>query len=97
MRLKDRPRWAKAKIDRAVPIILISVATKVCLTERFALGNKVTTYRQNVPVMAITRGRIPSAFLMGSILIRNKIDINPRKQVVESFAIMTAASLHGSP
>ena len=37
---------------------------------------------------------MPLAFRMGSILIRNRIDINARKEVVEALASTVAASLH---
>ena len=82
------------KIDSAVPTMLIAAAKKVSFTERFALGNRVTKYRQKVPSMAVARGAMPVDFLIGSILMRNKIDINARKQVVEAFASAAAARFH---
>jgi hypothetical protein len=84
------------KIDSAVPTMLIAAAKKVSFTERFALGNRVTKYRQKVPTMAVARGAIPADFFMGSILIRNKTDINARKQVVEVFASTIATRCHPS-
>jgi hypothetical protein len=49
-----------------------------------------------VPVIAVTLGTIPLAFWIGSSLMRNSIDIKPRKQMMDELEITSARNLRNS-
>src|SRR4030095_13635563 len=83
MRLNERPKCQRTNTETAVPTSLSKLAMSVWVIERFARGKKVTRVIKKVPAIAITRGKIPFAFLMGSSLTRNKTDCRPKKQRVE--------------
>jgi hypothetical protein len=63
---------------------------------RLERGKKVTSDMKNVPAIAVTLGTIPLAFSIGSSLMRNRIDINPRKQMMDDLETTSARNLRNS-
>jgi hypothetical protein len=66
----------------------------ICVVERFARGKRVTSATKKVPVIASTRGKILLALSTGSSLMKNKIVIKARKQIVEHLDTASTANFH---
>ena len=65
-------------------MMLILVATKLCASDSWALGNIVNKATRKVPTIAITLGNKFLAFSTGSSLIKNKIVIKNMKPTVDT-------------
>ncbi len=94
MILNERPRCARTNTEMPVPTRLSKPAITVGVIERLARGKKGRRATKKVPAIAITLGKIPLAFLMGSSLMRNKIDTRPKKRMVDERDTASARNFH---
>ena len=81
-------------IDSIVPMMLILVATKLCASDSWALGNIVNKATRKVPTIAITLGSKFLAFSTGSSLIKNKIVIKNMKPTVDTRELTSTMKVH---